>query len=90
MLRDSAPEREAYLEAAWKHCAPGAATERGFPRGFWPDVARVAVEMALQNSQEPTLDFTPTKCSRGGFERPKVKDKKKLSEAILSDLEGMF
>lgn len=36
-----------YLLAAWLRGAPGADTSRGFPRGFWPDVARVAVEMVL-------------------------------------------
>lgn len=36
-----------YLLAAWRRGAPNADTSRGFPRGFWPDVARVAVEMAL-------------------------------------------
>jgi len=36
-----------YLIAAWQRGAPNAAIERGFPNGFWPDVARVAVEMAL-------------------------------------------
>ena len=36
-----------YLLAAWKRGAPNADTSRGFPNGFWPDVARVAVEMAL-------------------------------------------
>lgn len=36
-----------YLLAAWLRGAPNADTSRGFPRGFWPDVARTAVEMAL-------------------------------------------
>lgn len=36
-----------YLLAAWRRGAPNALTSRGFPNGFWPDVARVAVEMAL-------------------------------------------
>jgi hypothetical protein len=36
-----------HLLAAWRRGAPNADTSRGFPRGFWPDVARVAVEMAL-------------------------------------------
>lgn len=77
------------LEAAWTHCAPGREKSIPFPRGFWPDVARVAVEMALQDTLEPNLDFTPTHSSRGGFEQPKKKDKKKLAESILNDLEGI-
>ena len=78
------------LISAWKLCAPSADTSRGFPRGFWPDVGRVAVEMALQQTLEPELDFKPTACSRGGFEAPRTKDKKKLAESILTDLEGMI
>jgi hypothetical protein len=78
------------LLAAWKHCAPTAAVENGFPRGFWPDVARVAVEMEKQQTLEPVLDFKPTMCQRGGFERPRIKDKAKLGEAILADIEGLI
>lgn len=78
------------LSAAWSHCAPSRDKAISFPRGFWPDVARVAVEMALQQTLEPYLDFIPTKCARGGFESPKKKDKKKLAESILNDIEGLF
>src|SRR3954469_24395621 len=56
---------EEILLVAWKRCAPDAVTERGFPRGFWPDVARIAVEMALQGTTEPELDFRPTMCEIG-------------------------
>lgn len=52
---------EAYLLAAWKRGAPMARTDTGFPRGFWPDIARVAVEMALQETTDPDLgDFRQT------------------------------
>lgn len=52
-----------YLLAAWRRGAPNADTSRGFPRGFWPDVARAAVEMALG------LPLSrQTKASRGGDE----------------------
>ena len=78
------------LKAAWKLCAPEANIEQDFPRGFWPDVARVAVEMCLQATYTPQLNFRPTHSSRGGFEQPKVKDKKKLEQSILNDLEGLF
>jgi hypothetical protein len=81
---------EEILSAAWTHCAPSRVPDMGFPRGFWPDVARVAVEMALQQTLEPNLDFTPTTCQRGGFEKPKVKDKAKLAESILQDIEVSF
>lgn len=77
------------LSAAWSHCAPSRDKEIFFPRGFWPDVARVAVEMALQDTLEPKLDFRPTHCSRGGFEQPREKNKKKLTESVLNDLEGI-
>jgi hypothetical protein len=78
------------LAAAWTHCAPSRDKSIPFPRGFWPDVARVAVEMIVQDTTEPNLSFTPTKCRRGGFEAPKTKDKKKIAESILNDLEGLF
>ena len=78
------------LSAAWTFCAPERDKAMPFPRGFWPDVARVAAEMMAQDTLEPNLNFTPTKCSRGGFERPKTKDKKKLTESILSDIENLI
>lgn len=59
---------EDYLVAAWLRLAPGAAIERGFPRGFWPDVARTAVEMALAHDTNVELSFIPTRCVRGGYE----------------------
>jgi hypothetical protein len=58
---------EQLLLAAWKSLAPGADTSRGFPRGFWPDVARVALEMQRQQTITPTLDFQPTTCGRGDW-----------------------
>lgn len=78
------------LSAAWTHCAPSRDKSLGFPRGFWPDVARVAVEMMAQDTTEPNLDFTPTRCARGGFEAPREKNRAKLTESILNDLEGLF
>lgn len=81
------PSTDEILAAAWTHCAPSREQSVTFPRGFWPDVARVAVEMALQQTLEPQLDFRPTQCGRGGFEKPKVKDKAKLAESILQDIE---
>lgn len=62
----------------------------GFPRGFWPDVARVAVEMAKQDTLTPVLDFRPTHCSRGGFEQPKQKDKRKIGDSILESFEDFL
>lgn len=53
-----------YLLAAWRRGAPNADTSRGFPRGFWPDVARVAVEMAL----DVPISIVQTSASRGGDE----------------------
>jgi hypothetical protein len=53
-----------YLLAAWKRGAPNALTSRGFPRGFWPDVARVAVEMALGQP----ISILQTMATRGNDE----------------------
>lgn len=65
-----------YLIAAWRRCAPNALVERGFPRGFWPDVARVAVELALAGRLDAPLSFRPCMCVRGNWpeeKRPGVK-----------------
>lgn len=78
------------LDAAWTLCAPERDKSQPFPRGFWPDVARVAGQMIVQDTLEPVLNFQPTHCGRGGFESPKTKDKKRLGEAILNDIEGLF
>lgn len=61
------PSAEELLIAAWKLLAPNANTSRGYPRGFWPDVARVAIEMLRQGTFSPTLKFRPTTCARGSF-----------------------
>lgn len=63
------------LSAAWTHCAPNRA-KGSFPRGFWPDVARVAMEMFAQQTMNPKLSFRPTMASRGGA--PEVKRPSKL------------
>lgn len=69
-----------YLLAAWKRGAPNADTSRGFPVGFWPDVARVAVEMALGAPLS-----RQTMASRGDHEaRP---EGKKIKGLDLSKLE---
>jgi len=62
-MRESA-KTEDYLLAAWLRLAPGAETSRGFPRGFWPDVARAAVEMALAGDTRIPLSFVPTMSTR--------------------------
>lgn len=59
---------EDYLIAAWLRLAPNASTDAGFPHGFWPDVARVAVEMALAGDTHIALSFMPTRCERGDYE----------------------
>lgn len=56
---------EEYLTAAWLRAAPGADTSRGFPRGFWQDVARAAVEMALVGNIDAPLSFRQTLATRG-------------------------
>lgn len=57
------------LAAAWTYCAPARAKDIPYPRGFWPDVARVAVAIYEQQSLTPTLDFHPTR-SGHGFNEP--------------------
>jgi hypothetical protein len=59
-----------YLLAAWQRAAPGITAER-FPTGFWPDVARAAVELAVAGDVNAPLSFRPTQCSNGGFEEPR-------------------
>lgn len=54
-----------YLIAAWLRGCPGAAVERGFPTGFWPDVARAAVELVLAGDVTASLSFRPTQCGDG-------------------------
>lgn len=53
---------DAVLQAAWKalRTHTEGQTLTPFPRGFWPDVARVAVEMMKQKTLDPVLDFRPT------------------------------
>lgn len=56
-----------YLIAAWMRGAPSANVSRGFPTGFWPDVARAAVEMSLAGSLTVPLSFRQTMCTRGDW-----------------------
>lgn len=53
---------DAVLQAAWKALRTHKEDDKllPFPRGFWPDVARVAVEMMRQKTLDPELDFLPT------------------------------
>lgn len=74
------------LSAAWTYCAPGR-NQGVFPVGFWPDVARVAMEMFAQQTATPTLTFRATRCDRGDYpERTKITSKK-LKGLDLSKLE---
>lgn len=55
-------DRDAILAAAWKALAANPdVVNNGFPRGFWPDLAAVAVEMCLQRTLDPVLNFRPTR-----------------------------
>jgi hypothetical protein len=68
------------LSLAWTYCAPNRLkfTEGDdFARGFWPDVARVAMAMFEQQSATPTLDFRPTRCVRGLAPEVRVVSKSK-------------
>lgn len=73
------------LALAWTYCAPKRIPSE-FPRGFWPDVARVAMAMFEQQTAEPVLDFRPTRCERGSY--PEVRTtSKKLAGLDLGKLE---
>lgn len=73
------------LAAAWTYCAPQREPS-AFPRGFWPDVARVAIEMFAQQTTNPKLDFQPTRCVRGSY--PEVRIARKSRTGIdLNKLE---
>lgn len=61
---------DAALAAAWTLLAPGRDTSQPYPRGFWPDVARVAIEMFVQQTLQPVLSFEPTRCGRGNWPEP--------------------
>jgi hypothetical protein len=68
------------LSLAWTYCAPNRLklTEpNSFARGFWPDVARVAMAMYAQQTAQPTLDFRPTSCERGSAPEVRVVRKNK-------------
>ena len=75
------------LAAAWTYCAPQRNKDIDFPRGFWPDVARVAIEMERQQTLEPSLDFRPTMCTRGNAPEPTVRKRAPKKPVDLSMLE---
>jgi hypothetical protein len=61
---------EECLAEAWTFLAPQRTKQPelpfgGFVRGFWPDMARVAIAMFEQQTKHPTLDFRPTRCEFG-------------------------
>lgn len=59
------PQVDELLARAWTHCAPSRLSSVPYPTGFWPDVGRIAVEMALGLE----LSFGPlTSASHGGLE----------------------
>lgn len=60
------------LAAAWTYCAPNRLQSVQFPTGFWPDVARVAMEMFAQQTTRPTLAREPSKCVRGDWPENRV------------------
>ena len=58
------------LAAAWTYVAPGRTLDLPYPRGFWPDLALVAMAMFSQQTINPILDFRPTRCERGSYPEP--------------------
>lgn len=80
------------LSAAWTYCAPNRSkfTEPdSFARGFWPDVARVAMAMFAQQTDKPELDFRPCMCEWGNAPEPRIvaKPSKSLKGIDLGKLE---
>lgn len=65
------------LAAAWTYCAPNRSKGAKFPRGFWPDVARVALEMFEQQTTEVSLDWCPTRCVKGNYPEHRTVVKRK-------------
>lgn len=63
------PLAEVYLKAAHKRLAPGGNLP-GFARGFWPDLARLAVEMALAEDTTLEPDWRPCMCVQGSWPEP--------------------
>ncbi len=57
---------EGILGKAWTTCAPSRIRDLPFPRGFWPDIARVAVHLALGLD----VSFRPTMCLQGNSPAP--------------------
>lgn len=56
----AAREAEYYLMAAWNRIAPFGEPRPSFPTGYWPDIARTAVQMALAGSIHIELDSRVT------------------------------
>lgn len=63
------PLVDVYIKAAHRRMAPGADLS-GFARGFWPDLARLAVELALAEDPDLEVDWRPTQCVRGNWPEP--------------------
>jgi hypothetical protein len=60
------------LAAAWTYLAPNRLVipelpHGGFPTGFWPDVATVAMEMFAQQTKTPKLNREFSRCARGDY-----------------------
>lgn len=75
------------LALAWTYCAPHRLQSLPFPTGFWPDVARVAMEMFAQQTANPQLSFRPAKCERGNYPEVRTAPSKKLKGLDLGKLE---
>ncbi len=90
----SLPLAEFYLTQAWRRLSPKAPITSGFPTGFWPDVARVAVLMAMAEDTEVELPFEPHGCLLDTVTNPpsqqksKAKTKAENTAALLAKLSG--
>lgn len=62
-----------YLLEAWRRGAPNSNRSRGFPNGFWPDVARAAVELALAGDLTAPTSFDQSQCTQGDWPDPLAK-----------------
>lgn len=60
------------LFEAWRRGNPTYSyPNKRFPRGFWQDVARAAVEIALAGDLSAPLSFRQTMCGNWGMDTPR-------------------
>lgn len=91
------PQVEEILSAAWTHCAPARLPSVQYPHGFWPDVGRIAVELALGltpsfgalSTHQTGLEPRPPRVRMAPSRRGKIsaEDKRANTLALLAKLQ---